>query len=248
MNGREIIARILDGQSLRTRMVPDPVLPSNFPEHIETYDLPHVIIKGDLFWGKSETAHLSINKATSEPVTSFCFCYTNSTDLFASFAPGMPNGTFVMHLSRYREHDWVLKKDYRLIWDSEGGQPAEAVRDEINAAAKFRIAMLDSEDVWNVHPVDLPMYYPDSGTFELKTVADWYILQTRAPADLACLLKASIAKIGDSMEVKHALAVDLPQFSTFYNLRSDGTYQNYYDLPRRTRQEYKALRIFSDGV
>ncbi len=245
MNGPDIIAGILDGQSLRTRMVPDPALPTNNPEHVETYDLPHVIIKGDLFWGKSETAHLSVDG--DRPIGNVAFCYTNSADVFVSYGPEVSGRPYVMRVSRYRELDWVLKKNYRLIWDSQGGQPAEAVRDEIDSAAKFRIAMLDSEGVWNVHPVDLPLYYPDSGTFEMKTVADWYILQTRTPADLARQLSATGggAESGDREQI---MTFDARNFSTYYNLSSDGTYQNYYDLPRRTRQEYKALRIFSDNI
>lgn len=172
MTDREMIIKLLEGHSLRTRMVPDSAMPTSFPEHVETYNLPHVIIKGDLFWAKSVTAHLRTGKVTSQPIANICFCSTNSTNWFISTAPDYNNSTFAMKKRRYREHNWVLKKKYRLVWDSEGGQPAEAVRDEIDAAAKFKVAMLDSENVWNIHPVDLPMYYPGKGAFELKTITD----------------------------------------------------------------------------
>ena len=102
MDDQGLIAKVLDGQSLRTRMVPDSAIPSNFPEHIETYDLPHVIINGDQFWGKSETAHLSI--ADDQPIGNAAFCYTNSGNVFMSFGPGKQNGAYVMDQRRYREH------------------------------------------------------------------------------------------------------------------------------------------------
>ena len=58
LTDKEIIEKLLNGASLRTFMIPDESIPSNYPEHIEAYDLPHVIINGDYFWGKSDTAHL----------------------------------------------------------------------------------------------------------------------------------------------------------------------------------------------
>ncbi|HJO71327.1 MAG: hypothetical protein QF450_05770 [Rhodospirillales bacterium] len=49
MENEEIIRKVLGGYSLRTFMVPDPAIPSNTPQHSETYDLPHVVIKGKHF-------------------------------------------------------------------------------------------------------------------------------------------------------------------------------------------------------
>ena len=52
MTDEEIIQGILEGCSLRTFMVPDPAISTNRPEHIESYDLPHVNIKGKHFKGE----------------------------------------------------------------------------------------------------------------------------------------------------------------------------------------------------
>lgn len=43
------------------------------------------------------------------------------------------------------------------------------------------MAFLDSEGVWNVHPVDLPMFELDEKRFILKTVDDEYPLFFRYP-------------------------------------------------------------------
>src|SRR3972149_3509184 len=143
LTDKEIIEKLLNGASLRTFMIPDESIPSNFPEHIETYDLPHIIINGDYFWGKSESAH-----------------YYNADT----------NGITFMSKKRYKVHSWVLKENYRLIWDSEVSKSTEEVMKAVELSFKFKIAILDSEDIWNIHPVDLPMYYTHKKTFELKTV------------------------------------------------------------------------------
>ena len=78
MTDKEIVEELLNGASLRTFMMPDSSIPSNYPEHIETYDLPHIIINGENFWGKSETAHLTSQLRAS------AFCYTNIDNIFSS--------------------------------------------------------------------------------------------------------------------------------------------------------------------
>ena len=124
----------------------------------------------------------------------------------------------------------------------------DAVETAIDAAARFKVAMLDSEDVWNVHPVDLPMYYPESKSFSLKTVSDSYVAMFRHPKKLLRELESAGFEKGRVDPRYWRLFTTFPEFNTFYDLRSDGTYQNYYDLPRGTRQEHKALRVYSDSL
>ena len=40
--------------------------------------------------------------------------------------------------------------------------------------------MLDSEDIWNIHSIGLPYYFPDSGTFQLNTAVDRYPIASRS--------------------------------------------------------------------
>ncbi|MFC1821086.1 hypothetical protein ACFL9T_00125 [Thermodesulfobacteriota bacterium] len=35
-------------------------------------------------------------------------------------------------------------------------------------------------------------------------------------------------------------------FVSYYNLSDDGSYYNFYDIPRGTTQEYKRLKIFCE--
>jgi hypothetical protein len=255
MTDKEIIRKLLDGGSLRTLMIPDPSLPSNRPEHIESYDLPHVVVLGDTFWGKSESVHLlhtpddaSQTIPSSDPRRNLlAFCYTNVGKIFCSYAPELLRVS-IFPKERYKKHVWQVRENYRLIWDSENDSKTNIVKDEINATSKFKIAMLDAEDIWNIHPIDLPMYESETGTFHLKTSADLYPWMFRNPEHLEAVVadyQTVIGKTGDDGGAPIGQVED-QGFSTFYSLCSDGTYYNFYDISRSTRNRYKRLKVFSD--
>ena len=67
-----------------------------------------------------------------------------------------------------------------LILDSELNTSTEAIREKIEAGAKLKIAMLDSEDICNINSIGLPNYFPDSGTFQLNTAVDRYPIAFRS--------------------------------------------------------------------
>ena len=240
MTDEEIIQGILDGCSLRTFMVPDHAI-TYHPEHMESYDLPHVIINGSYFWGKSEIGHL-LHVPGDAPYALNAYCYTNSADIFCAIRPDDGLVAF-MRMDRYKVHEWKLVRNYKLVWDSAGDQPLEAVARDIEACAKFRIAMLDSEGNWNVHPVDLPMYEKDSGRFQLKTVWDRYpavFRQATFPEDAITIVH--------NTEREMVATVELQMFESFYSVFPDGTYYNFYDIQRNTKQGYERLKVYSDNV
>jgi len=37
-------------------------------------------------------------------------------------------------------------------------------------------------------------------------------------------------------------------FSTFYALHSDGTYHNFFDIQRKTKQTYQRLKVFAESA
>ena len=239
MTGEEIIQGILDGCSLRTFMVPDPAMPTNYPEHIESYDLPHVIINGAHFWGKAEYGHLH-HIPGDAPYGLNAYCYTNAADIFCALHAD--NGyVALMRKDRYKIHEWKLVRNYKLVWDSDGDQPAEVVAGEIEACAKFRIALLDSEGIWNVHPVDLPMYETDSGRFQLKTVRDGYpmFFRNKTPP------REWITRCQE-IERKECILFWSHKFECFYSVFPDGTYYNIYDISRNTRKNYERLMVYTN--
>lgn len=247
MTDQEIVQRLLDGASLRTLMIPDDAMASNRPEHIETYDLPHLLINGSTFWGKSETAHL-FHARGSEGRGEVAFAYTNIGPLFCCYDPFLREAR-LMSKKRYKKHEWVVRDQFKLVWDSEKGSATEEIKREIESASKFKIALLDSEEIWNIHPVDLPMYYSKEGLFEFKTVVDQYPIFFRYPAQTGEIHQRYSDFFNHRPEDDEPGFIrlgDCPQFYSFYSIRSDGSYYNFFDIPRNTVQRYKRLKVFAD--
>lgn len=246
MTDKEIIEKLIDGASLRTYMVPDDAIPSNSPEHIETYNLPHVVIQGDCFFGKTETAHVAYEPG-QPPHPAMSFCYTNIGHLFCSYTPNSGAGMYMSKM-RYKAHRWVLKEDCRLVWDSDTARSTEPIKTAIESCARFKMALLDVEGIWNIHPVDLPMLYPLSMTFELKTVMDVYPQNFRNMEQIAALhqQRRDFFQTRPASSKEGGLYFETGGFPTFYAIQSDGSYRSYYDIARDSTQKYLRLRVFAD--
>ncbi len=245
MTDNEIVQALLDGASLRTFMVPDDSMPSNYPEHTESFDLPHIIVKDGYFWGESLAGRDLGNPVRPQA----SFCYTNIGNIFCSFTPAFGRGV-LMSKKRYRRHEWHIKEDYRLIWDSEKNESPEIIQDEIALCSKMKIAVLDSEGIWNIHPINLPMYYEGEGNFVLNSAGDLYPMFFREPNETIALLQkySDFFNTRPSDNSTGVRECEMPPFYSFYVLKSDGTYHNYYDIPRGTPQRYKRLKVFSDNL
>jgi hypothetical protein len=156
----------------------------------------------------------------------------------------------IMPKVRYKNHAWKMRENYKLIWDSENDSETDVVRNEINAVSKFKIAMLDQEDIWNIHPIDLPMYELETGTFHLKTSADLYPIMFREPNYYEAAVAKCLTTVGETGGdgISPIIHVEDQGFSTFYSVCSDGTYYNFYDISQSTRKQYKRLKVFSDNM
>ena len=248
MSNDEIIEKILNVASLRTFMIPDAAMPSNFPEHIETYELPHIIINGEWFWGKTENTHSEVVLGTSlRPKGSFC--YTNIGEIFCSYIEHL-SSALMMSKKRYKQHAWFFKDNFRLVWNSSQDTSTEAIKKAIENCSKFKIALLDSEDMWNIHPIDLPMYYSEDKSFELKTVRDDYPIFFRHPDYIQGLLKTYLdffnARPADNSS--GIIKFEGPKVSSFYLTRSDGGYYNADGVEKNTIRKYKRLKVFVDQM
>ena len=220
MTDEELVQGILDGCSLRTFMVPDADVTYD-SDHIESYELPLVVIDGNHFWGKSVNGHFN-HIPGNKQMEVIAYCYTNSVEFFCAFN-STDNGVAVMHKDRYKTHEWGLIREFKLIWDSAGDRSAETIAGEIEAGAKFRIAMLDGEGIWNIHPVCLPMFEKESNRFQLRTAWDRYPAFFRTTPRLDSL----IGNYQDfQRQAANALIARLsftpPVFECFYSLTSGG--------------------------
>lgn len=251
----EIIEKILSGASLRCVMRPDDEIPTNRPLHDECFDLPHVIINGEEFC--AITSREIVTKPGVElPIV---FYYTHN-GLFGSFSPveveaGLVGPKDVLWVSlaprkRYRKFEWLVRGAYKKIWDSMNMRDIEPVRQAVLRGASLKVAFLDEEEIWNIHPVILPQVACNEKAFLLQTnfiaypffirniqVLEGYIdsegWREYIDGDKLCFTEGRRFK-------------DLP-FQAFYHLRNDGTYKSYYDLARGdTVNSYKHLMVFAD--
>lgn len=242
----QIIKALLEGRSLRTYMVPDDRIPTNFPEHIESYALPHVLIHGDQFWGKSDNTHMPTG-AEKVSLSPAAFYYTSIGEMFASYTPAISTGIF-MSKKRYRIHQWVLVDDYSLIWDSENPEDVSPIKASIEKAAQFRIALLDSDNIWNIHPVDLPMYYTESQRFSLKVAFDVYPGAFRNFQQLNQFY-AEHQSFFESLPSDNSVgcqSFNADNHNVFFDISSCGEYQHYYDLERKVIRRYQRLKVYAD--
>ena len=160
--------------------------------------------------------------------------------MFCAYTPE-DGSAGMMRKDRYKTHEWRLIRNNKLIWDSDGDQPADVVAGEIEACAKFRIALLDHEGIWNVHPVDLPMYETESGQFQLETARDGYPMFFRHKTPPREWINHS-----HKIERQDGIVFRPHIFECFYSVFPDGSYYNFYDIPRNTRQNYERLMVYTD--
>lgn len=246
LDNEQIIEGVLAGTSLRTFMVPDSSIPTNNPVHHECYALPHVIILGDQFWGKTTSTHVSCVKGREVPYPC-AFCYTSFREMFFSFIPHASSGVF-MSKKRYKIHNWILKPNSKLIWDSQRNDDPKVIDEVIHTSSKLKIALQDEQEVWHIHPVDLPMYFPETNSFSLKTEYDVY------PSDFRRIeaIQQVYDKLFDFFEIKPTSNADgcIPfkskPFVPVYEIYHDMTYRHYNDFNDDNIRTYRQLKIFAD--
>lgn len=142
------VNRLLNGESLRVVLVPDPSEPQNVPEITESLELRHILIDGDKFWGITSPVHSSFGvtivgaHAPDEP----CFyAYSNYAGIVVNASPSRQYAR-VYRARAYREMTFVAAPNYRLVWDSGVDGDVGAVRDAVREGRKLKIALLDHEN------------------------------------------------------------------------------------------------------
>ncbi len=248
MNGNDdLIQKLIDGYSLYTYMVPDDSMPTNRPLHCEGFYLPHIIVTDKIFWAMGRTVHMF---HTDEIYGAVHFCYTNHSDgIFFSYNP-LTSIIVFMSTQRYKRHEFIVRDQWNLIWDSSWDEKPQDQRIDrlIERGGRFKVAMLDSENIWNIHPVDLPMYHINEGSFNIKTEYFEYALAIRNAQEITKLDEASKAFFHNKPESNQngTLRAKCRSFHAFYNVFDSGEYYNLYDISRGSKQRYKRLKIFCE--
>ncbi|MBF0526831.1 MAG: hypothetical protein HQK56_17240 [Deltaproteobacteria bacterium] len=237
-------------------MISDPTISSNSPEHWASYDLPHVIINGNCFWAKTRCDILAVSPAPSPVVGLKSLCCTNLGDIICTIT--MSSHKKILSPENYKfavkskpptqDDPYKTRNDHRLIWDSERRDSPEIIKEYIESAVKLKIAMLDVEEIWNIHPVDLPCYFPDSGQFWFKTCYDVYPQFFRYPTETQKVINEyeRLIKVRPENNRSDPLTLDVNYFQSFYSISSDGKVSTFYDSARNSSQEYRRLKVFAE--
>ena len=239
---KEMISKILNGNSLGSIMEPDPAIPTNNPYHVESLNLPHILVKEDFFVAITEK---SIRLANNRLVS---FYYTEQFELFGTIgnydakAIEFTGGT----KKRYKKFEWIFKEN-KLVFDfSSKKNDFVALRDAVKNRQDMFVIFLDAEDVWNIHPVVLPQINVDNNKFLLQTAEIIYPYEFRNK-NLYFKVEDEVKKYMESHNNTSEFGVVSTgsPYISFYHLYEDGTYLNYYDLIRgNTKKDYKQLKVF----
>ena len=228
-----VLEALVEGQSLRTTLWPKQKYDPGMPEHIEGFDLPHVVAVGDLFWGRTPTVHNSRGGAVA-----CSFCYPSAGGVLCSFMPTKRTGHFI-HTARYHKRQWRLMDNYYEVWNSDSWADMMDITDAVESGRRLKVAMLDEHDVWDINPVHLPMVNP--GWFRLLTEVDYYPAWFRSPTWVKDIAAALTGEFSDSEGNTTIFQCDT--YPSWYDFSPDGTFRGGLS---QDVQHYKRLRVFAE--
>jgi hypothetical protein len=175
---REIIENLLNGWTLKTLMEPDPAVETNGPAHLECLKLHSVIVKGGIFWGTTLHHHLSISSIdyllSDGKAFLVTFLYSNigGKRFLSSISENLTTHEirqFLLPLSRYSSHHWVLIDDYEVIFDLHAGCSISTVQNAIRNNDDIKFAFLDHGDYWRICNVHIPYYVYETNKIYLQS-------------------------------------------------------------------------------
>jgi hypothetical protein len=251
-----LVSQLLNGASLSVILTPDPSIQKYFPDMVETFNLRHVVISGDQFIGKTDHAHAihhefkpyDLNFRTS-------YAYSNYAKIVINSSYSEKTCRYY-HASRYLDVKFVTLDDYEIVWDSEKDKKTQTAEHAILAGRKIKIGMLDQDDIWNIHPVHMPSFYKDKNFLELFTVQGampLFFRETESVINLETTLVEKFKELEtqskgqiDRVSVLTPQIDDAEFFSTYYTIRSDGTFlRGRIAIKQEEPESYKALRVYA---
>lgn len=243
-----LAAAILEGASLYALMTPDPRLPANSPEYLENYQFDTIHLSGDHFWAYPQVF-------VTDPVhgTLVNLCYPSDTRLVCRFAYGSslfdaePGNFIVMPGDAYRDFEFRVRHDHRIIYDSETTTDTAPLAAAIEEGAVFRCAMLLPSGVWHVAPVHLAFFYPGDRSFKLTTELRVHAALTGWPMEaLSPLWQTFIDEFDRRTEWNpYTVAMPCDRAWSQFVITSDGRYERFLGKATAFKGRFTRLRIFA---
>jgi hypothetical protein len=251
---------LLNGASLRVVLHPHRDVQIYFPDMLESFELPHITLIGDRFFAKTANRHaVSFQFKDYDLKASFSYAYSNYYDYVVNFSQ-TEGFSRICSKYAYEKITFVASQNYDLVWDSENDQSVRPVEAAILNGRKLKIALLDTDDTWNIHPIHMPSFYVEKNFFELFTEQDSMpeflkssnklnIIGKKFNSLLKDYLRKNTPKnINTAFREVTMLNPDTDFFSNYYTVRSQGEYlHGKIVITEEEPQSYKALKVFAEA-
>lgn len=258
-NDTEIIDAIMSGASLRLVLHPRNDVQTDFPDMYESFDLRHIILKGQRFFAKTSDSHaIPINFGAYDMTKNFAYAYSNYYSYVINSSHTEVEAR-IYNKNVYESLEFIPVNNFELIWESANDSDVKPVEDAISTGRRLKIAMLDQDDYWNIHPVHMPSFYIGKNYFELFTDQDAVPVFMHDEESLELLEKQMQQRLKEAVrefsprnmrEVfdKAGFHSKQPEFySTFYTIRSNGEYlRGSTVLTQETPERYETLKVFAE--
>lgn len=154
--------------------------------------------------------------------------------------------------------DFVAIPDFRLIWEWGGAGDMTTLRGAVESGRQVKLALLDQDDVWNIHPVHQPTIRNYEAYFELFTDDDAYPALLRSADAVARIAEgrkdARATHEGpDVVTGSQPSAIHLETtvpYSAWHIVTSDGCYLRGRPAAHsewgRFDLRYRALKVFAE--
>ncbi len=250
---------LLNGASLRVVLHPHKEVQADFPDMMESFELPHITLIGERFFAKTANRHgVSFQFNDYNVKSTYSYAYSNHYDFVVNC--GHAEGySRICSRKAYANISFVAANNYELIWNSEADQSVRPVEAALLNGRKMKIALKDNDDVWNIHPVHMPSFYVDKNFFELFTDQDSMPAYFRKTNDLEVISKKfnSLLKdflrqntpknINTAFNEVTMLNPDTEFSSNYYTVRSNGEYlHGKIVITQEEPVSYQSLKVFAE--
>jgi hypothetical protein len=194
---------LLNGESLRVILHPDSkrdAQPSS-----ESYELKHIFVDGDIFWGSFGTiAHSVTLEQTAQQESQkdkginssipCAYAYSNHYP-FATIFSYLMNVTRFTETLAYEHIRFISKQTDQIIWEDHKENDFDAIKTCVEEGRKFKIALTDDQGVSVIHPVHTPEIYNQEKRLRVYTAYDAMPKILRE--------QESLKKIGENLSKSH---------------------------------------------
>ena len=254
-----IIDALLSGASLRLVLHPRNDVQTDFPDMYEVFDLRHVILKDDKFFAKTASAHaIPVNFSTYDITTALSYAYSSYYSYVVNSSHTVGSAR-IYHKNVYESLEFTPVDNFELIWEFGKDTESAAVEKAITEGRQLKIALLDSDGYWNIHPVHMPSFHIGKNYFELFTDQDaipGFLHNEEALMQLEDQMKETLKKVMRDYSPRNMREVfskvgfqceGTEFYSIFYTIRSNGNYLRARTvLKQEDVYHYAALKVFAD--